>query len=244
MKPFYKKAIPSGRQRGFTIMEIMVATTLFAFTSVALTTLFNYTLKINRRAEALRQATQGIRDFVELIAKEVRNGQIDYGVVDPGQVVEGAPVGPCPIPSSAAYSQSLIGVQNVASSYQTLENKLGVVDINGVQSCFYLGLSSTDDTPVANTVHTGQLYLKKGSSGVPQPVNTPNLTVNYLGFLIRPTCDPYGIYCQDYGNHASKIQPFVTIMANFTTKLPTGEQVNLYYQTTVSTDKYDVPNLP
>lgn len=230
-------------------MEIMVATTLFAFTSVALTTLFNYTLKINRRAEALRQATQGMRDFVEIMVKEVRNGQIDYGIVDPGQQVEGSPVGPCPIPpiangSPVSYSQSLLGIHNVQNSYQQIENKLGIINPDGVQSCFYLGNSRTDSTPVGNTVHTGQLYLQKGSTGIPQPLNTPNFTVNYLAFLIRPLCDPYGIYCKDYGDHASKLQPYVTIIVNFTTKLPTGEQVPLYYQTTVSTDKYDVPNTP
>ena len=59
---------------GFTLMEIVVATTLFAIVFSSLLGLFNYILKINRKSEALRQASQGARDFVEYLVKEIRNG--------------------------------------------------------------------------------------------------------------------------------------------------------------------------
>lgn len=65
-------------QSGFTLMEIVVSTTIFATVLTLMLSLFNYTLKINRRTEALRQVTQGMRNFTEYIVKEVRNGQIDY----------------------------------------------------------------------------------------------------------------------------------------------------------------------
>jgi hypothetical protein len=40
----------------------------------------------------------------------------------------------------------------------------------------------------------------------------------------------------------AKIQPSVTILAKFTASLPTGERVSIFYQTSVSSDKYDLPN--
>ncbi len=222
----------------FTIMEILVATTLFAFTSVALTTLFNYTLKINRRAEALRQSTQDTLNFVELIAKEIRNGQMDYGVSDPGGISVESQNSVCPLPSNAP---SVGG-----SSYTVPDNRLGIVDINGDRWCFYLGDPS--GSYVGQSTYTGQtVALVKMVGGTQEPVqiiNPPNETISYLAFFVQPICDPYVLNCSDYGNVAPKIQPVVTILATFTVKLPTGETVSIPYQTTVSTDRYDVPNSP
>ncbi len=241
------------QQSGFTLMEIIVATTLFAFTTVALTTLFNYVLKINRRAEVLRQGTQSMRDFVELVAKEVRNGQLDYGVSGGTTVL--APVSNCPTPPSSdsgtlTTGQSLSGLQNVRSSYQYSDNRLGVIDTAGDRWCFFLGDENGNYVGVPADINDGArhqgktLMVQKNTGGTAERINPPNTTINYLAFFIRPICDPYVITCQDYGNKAPKIQPFVTIAVNFKVTLPTGETKNIYYQTSVSTDRYDVPNTP
>lgn len=65
-------------QRGFTLMEIVVATTIFASSLTLMMALFNYTLKINRRVDAQRQTAQGTRNFMEFLVREIRNGKIDY----------------------------------------------------------------------------------------------------------------------------------------------------------------------
>jgi type II secretory pathway pseudopilin PulG len=234
MQKFLPK-IKNGKPSAFTIMEILVATTLFAFTSVALTTLFNYTLKINRRAEALRQATQGTLDFVGLLAKEVRNGQIDYGLTDPGGTSE-APNSVCPQPSGSG-----------ASSYTVPDNRLGIVDTNGNRWCFYLSSDSQGDY-VGQQIYAGKtvalVKIDNGTAQSMQILNPPNETISYLAFFIQPICDPYVANCTDYGSAAPKIQPVVTMLATFTIKLPTGETVSIPYQTTISTDRYDVPDSP
>ena len=68
-RPKAAEAVPlAGRsQTGFTLMELIVATTIFAVFSVAVTSLFNYDFRIMRRTEALRQATQGMRNFTDFI---------------------------------------------------------------------------------------------------------------------------------------------------------------------------------
>lgn len=65
-------------QSGFTLVELMISTVLFALVLSSMLVLFNYALKINRKAEAIRQATQGVRNFAEFAVKEIRNGRIDY----------------------------------------------------------------------------------------------------------------------------------------------------------------------
>jgi hypothetical protein len=64
-------------------MEILVSTTIFAVVLTMMLVLFNYTLKINRKVEALRQVSQATRNFTEFLAREIRNGTIDYsGSID------------------------------------------------------------------------------------------------------------------------------------------------------------------
>lgn len=95
---------------GFTLMEIVVATTIFVMTITLMLTLFNYTLKISRQAEALRQLTQGMRNFSEFLVKEIRNGKIDYSTVIAG--------------CSDDYKTAL--------GYTTF---LGLINVNGEREC-------------------------------------------------------------------------------------------------------------
>jgi len=237
---------------GFTLMEIMVSTTIFAIVSVALLSLFNYVLKINRNTEALRQASQGARNFVEFLVKEIRNGQIDYYVAN-GQTysanIDGAPCGP-----PGAEGTNVTG----ARTYAFKENKLGIINTENMQECFYLaddqstyagaGVFSGDadsGKPVKN------LMMMKSGIITAQTLNPPNFHVKKLMFLIRPVCDPYtygpsavpaGPGCADYANNYPKIQPSVTMFIQFEAILPTGETVPIYYQTSVSSNKYDIPS--
>jgi prepilin-type N-terminal cleavage/methylation domain-containing protein len=70
------------RQSGFTLMEVVVATAIFVVVVMALLTLLDYTLKINRRVQALRQVAQGTRNFTETLIRNIRNGEVDYNSPD------------------------------------------------------------------------------------------------------------------------------------------------------------------
>lgn len=98
-------------QRGFTLTEIVVATTIFATVITVMFSLFNYTLKINRRTEALRQASQGVRNFTEFLVKEIRNGKIDY--------------------------QSPPVVSQCSTSYASATKYLALVNVDGERECIY-----------------------------------------------------------------------------------------------------------
>ena len=229
-------------QAGFTIMEIVVATTVFAIVSVALLGLFNNVLKINRRSEALRQSAQGIRDFMEFLVKEVRNGQINYFVSNGTPT---ASLGPCAAPASA-----------VANTYASPDNKLSVINTENIAECFYLAYGAggagsvnsyvgagvfSKNTNVASPNYnpTPVLAIQKYGVSTIYAINPPNMIIDDLAFNVRPLRDPYS---KDASNPYPEVQPFVTILIKARVLLPTGEQVPIVYQTTVSSNKYDIPS--
>lgn len=200
MKQDFKKMIQdSGSKihasRGFTLIEIVVSTTIFATVLTMILVLFNYTLQINRKTEHLRQALQGSRNFMESLVKEIRNGKVDYS---------SSPLGGC----SSTYSNGA-------------NNFVGITNIDQERECFYI--SGTN------------LMLTKATIPA-QVLNPPNFTVTTLKFYVRPTTDPYA------GSPPPRVQPFVTIVAQFQVQLGPGDTpLTIPYQTTVSTDVYDIP---
>jgi prepilin-type N-terminal cleavage/methylation domain-containing protein len=103
-------------QSGFTLVEIMVSTVIFVVTVSLMLSLFNYTLKINRRVQSLRQVAQGTRNFTEFIAREIRNGEIDYNPPDTAHC-------------SGNYSSST-------------NAQLALVNLSGEHVCFYYNTGS------------------------------------------------------------------------------------------------------
>lgn len=241
---------PSKNGAGFTLMEIMVATVIFAIVAVALLSLFNYVLKINRRGEALRQATQDSRDFVEFLVKEVRNGQIDY-FVNSGSALYGprinndAPQAPCRPPLTPG-SPVAVGDN---PTYSTKSNWLGIINTDNVKECFYY--AKADGVTYVDTIGSAPskfdasndggstLAMEKDNISTIQKLNPPNARIDNLMFIVRPQKDPY---TKPAGGSVPKIQPTVVIIIKFVVLLPTGEQVSIYYQTAVSENKYDIPN--
>jgi GxxExxY protein len=232
-------------EKGFTLMEIMVASTIFVIVAVALLSLFNYVLKINRRADALRQASQSTRNFVESLVKEIRNGQVDYFVNGDqfygNNINHGIPQAPCHPPGNPGDA-----VTNVPT-YQTKSNWLGIINTDNVEECFYYakadGHTYVDGIGTSPTVFSSagggvNLAMEKDGVSAVQTLNPPNARVDNLVFLVTPQNDPYS----KVSGSLPKIQPAVEMIIKFVVQLPTGEQVLMYYQTAVSENKYDIPN--
>lgn len=232
------KETKSRSDNGFTIMEIVVATTIFAFVITALLSLFSYTLKINRRTEALRQATQGLRNFMEFVAKEIRNGQIDYYVIRGTTNADDiSPTSPCKHPANSG-----------GDSYNDKENKLGLITDDGIEECIYFakedgsyvdtpGLGAPSNTFTAPAGSSYVLAMQKTGVGGVQILNPSNFKIDSLVFYIRPKKDPFVA-----AGGFAKMQPFVVLIMKARVKLPTGEIQDIYYQTSVSTNRYDLPS--
>ena len=63
---------------GFTIVEALVATAVFALAMTAIVGVFLAVLRVNERARQVRLVEQNARYITEFISREIRNGRIDY----------------------------------------------------------------------------------------------------------------------------------------------------------------------
>lgn len=191
----------NSKNSGFTLAEIIVATTIFVFVVTSVLALFNFVLKINRQVQATRQASQGSRNFTEILSREIRNGVIDYN-----------------------------STQCNSSTYADSQNyNLGIISHTGDKLCFYLDKAS------------GILYLEReiGTEVITESINPEHFTINpaTFNFIVRPSTDPFG------GNNQG-IQPMVTIVAEFEVYKGGANETIIPYQTTISTDVYDIPHAP
>lgn len=102
-------------QSGFTLVEIIVSTAIFAIVIASVLALFNYVLRINSRVQATRQVSQGARIFAEVLSREIRNGRISYDQT---------------------------GTCNPAANYSSQSNQqLALTTYTGEKLCFYLNPS-------------------------------------------------------------------------------------------------------
>lgn len=68
----------STNQKGFTLIEAIVSTTVFAFLVSSVLGVYIATTRLDARTRAQRAVTQNARYILEYMAKEVRNGTISY----------------------------------------------------------------------------------------------------------------------------------------------------------------------
>ncbi|GAC1413094.1 MAG: hypothetical protein NVSMB66_4090 [Candidatus Doudnabacteria bacterium] len=99
-------------QKGFSLIEAIVATALFAVTVLSIIGVYLSTVGINRRTDVIRTASENARYLNTYLTKEIRNGQIDY-------------YGPVKSPCSTTLSPSA--------------NWLAIINSDGDHLCFYLG---------------------------------------------------------------------------------------------------------
>lgn len=198
---------------GFTLMEVVVSVTIFASVVTLMLGLFNQTLRIYRRTDAIRQATQNVRSSMEFLTKEVRNGQVYYGVSKGGVVdFPGGthPLLPCPLAQTSP-SQDVYGGQ---------VEQFALINVNGERACVYW--------------QNENLYIKKEFVADASQINPATVKFKQVSFLVFPGADPYS-------NPSQKAQPSVSISVLAEAQLPSGERYQIPYQTSISTYNYDIP---
>lgn len=66
------------KQQGFTLIEAVVSTAVFAFVVSSILGVYMSTVQLDRKTRAERAVAQNARFIMEYLAKEVRNGSIRY----------------------------------------------------------------------------------------------------------------------------------------------------------------------
>ncbi len=94
---------------GFTVIEAVVATSVFAFVIVSVLGVYLSALQLDKKTRSQRAVAQSARFIMEYLAKEVRNGSINYSSF-PGSI---APADCTP----AAACQDLY-IKNLASEIE------------------------------------------------------------------------------------------------------------------------------
>lgn len=149
------------KEKGFTLIEALVSTFLFAIVMVSAVGIYLSTVQLTRRADSNRLAVQTSRYMEEFISKEVRNGQIDYN-----------------------------GPRNaVCGSFPTngVNYDLAIVNVDGDHECFYLG----DNLGNASSSGTDLWVIKNNLSAVklnPANISFPLFKV-YVSPVTNPYCN-------------------------------------------------------
>ncbi|MEZ4180633.1 MAG: type II secretion system protein [Candidatus Doudnabacteria bacterium] len=191
---------------GFTLIEIIVATTIFVITVSAILVLFGFVLRTNREVQINRKAAQSIRNFTEVLAREIRNGKIYYGTAGTD----------C---ATGNYSQST----NQTLAILTVDGDLLCFSLRTVSSQGQMNLQKITTTgTLEEVINSSSMYIKPGT----------------FRFIIQPETDPY----TQSGGLYPGIQPMVTIAAEFVVE-EGNSSVTIPYQTSISSDVYDIPNL-
>ncbi|MBI4053805.1 MAG: hypothetical protein HY397_00570 [Candidatus Doudnabacteria bacterium] len=72
-----KKILP-GLTPGFTVIEAVVAMAVFTVVFGGITAAFLSVMRINEKARAIRTVEQNVRFVSEFMAREIRNGEVDF----------------------------------------------------------------------------------------------------------------------------------------------------------------------
>lgn len=211
---------------GFTLMEIMVSMTIFASVVTLVLSMFTYTLRLYRRVEAQRQVSQSVRTVMEFLVKEIRNGQVDYGIVN-GVSLDTQIDPHCPLPLSVN-----------ADTYSILDtDQLGLINAIGERECIYW--VHDPDPAKQQDADNNNIFIKKQNVATVSQLNASNVKLLDLRFYVSPLRD---VYTVPASSSLVEQMPVVTIIARVSVTLPTGEKRIIPYQTTVSTYIYDIPS--
>jgi prepilin-type N-terminal cleavage/methylation domain-containing protein len=71
--------LENSRQKGFTLIEAVVASSVFAFLVASVLGVYMSTMQLDRKSKAQRAVVQNARFIMEYLSKEISNGMIDYG---------------------------------------------------------------------------------------------------------------------------------------------------------------------
>lgn len=228
--------------RGFTLMEIMIAVSLFVILIIVLINIYLLALKAQRQTAARQQALSNVRNVMETLARQVRTSEIDYAYAYAGDIDPGI--------SGSEKELALVDPDGSHIAYYVLDNQL-VADTNGVK----YALTSAEDITIVNlnfyiapsTDPFKEEHCNKALPGlndclVPTSCTVDDLKADKSGFCgclsdndcASKFCDPQAHLCLP-----QNVQPRVTIILDFqANKVKVEDRKTVFLQTTVSSRVY------
>jgi prepilin-type N-terminal cleavage/methylation domain-containing protein len=191
--------------RGFTLIEILVSTAIFAIVLSALTAAFVYISQLQRRTNAIRAANDNVRYVSDFLSKEIRNGSL--------LPVSSPSLGPCS--------------DYLATKVQSY-NWLQIVNVNGDQECFYLGTAGSGNNPGSLSLNGPELWIVKQPAGTAsalaaQSLNLSAAQITNLTFTV-----------ENYNPTNPSLQPFVTIQGTVVSNKDPQDVVSVPFETSIT----------
>jgi prepilin-type N-terminal cleavage/methylation domain-containing protein len=198
------------KQRGFTLIEAIVATALFAFVVSSILGTYIAVLRLDTRTRAQRAVADDARFLMDFLAKEIRDGHIDYAAY-PNQLTCKFS---CTDPSFVGTDLHLINQGGEAEHIYYYDITASAVETEPI--C----------TPGENICG---LYITKGTTTA--MLNSSKIKVTRLKFYTYPIGDPFGstLYSE---------QPHVRVVMELVANINARDQVKVNLDSTFSTLYY------
>ena len=199
------------KQKGFTIIEALIATFLFSVTMSSIIGVYLSTIKLHRRANAIRTVTENVRYISESLSKEIRNGNIDWNE---------------PKPASADTACGRTPVVNP-------DYRLAIVNVEGDRICYYLG----DSFGLRSS--TGEYLWMIKNELAPVQLTTSSVKVKHFRVYVYPLTNPYCNDPPDCSSIGSTKQPHVVLTALIESNIDPNNIFSLPLETTINIPVYD-----
>ena len=151
---------------GFTLIEAVVAATIFALVVTSILSTYLFVLRINTRTRAQRAVAQNARFITEFLSKEIRNGHIDYEKY----------LGNVPTTTTSLWLLNQNNeTENIYLADSTSPQNV-LANSSGCQS----GITICD-----------VMILKPGVSGTATTLNSGSVKITNFEFIISPSTNPF-----------------------------------------------------
>jgi prepilin-type N-terminal cleavage/methylation domain-containing protein len=177
------------KSSGFTLMEVMVAMSIFIIVALASLTIYAAILRASQRTTAVTRIQQEAQLIMEVLAKKIRTSRVNYQYY------------------SAIHTDRPMGTQG---NYNEV---IGNPDIGDPEPV--LALTDSSNTDYLFSVHNNSLFIQsKGSTDqywtTEKEIPSQLVGIESLNFLIKPLRYPFDI------NNPPETQPRVTFAITFT----------------------------
>jgi prepilin-type N-terminal cleavage/methylation domain-containing protein len=216
------------KQKGFTLIEVLVALTIFMIFIISITRSYLDIAQSQREANAVREIYSEIRYVYSLIAEEARSKTIDYGC--PRSPESGAAV---------AASNACTGLINTVP-----ENFLPLINADGTERTVFKAEEDSETGEktlfMAKETFTGEAWEPAegyGAGNNYMPIDLKYIRFTGLVFEISPLADPFAdanIACGPV-----QFQPSVSVYSNIEGVQGNVSDFNLDLQTTISSRVYN-----
>lgn len=220
-------------KKGFTLIELLLAITIFMLFIMTATNTFLEIIRAQKSANEVRLMYSEMRNFVDYVSNELREGSVDYFCYKQGFV------------QNLDFKQAaLVRCEDVASLTVESGNNLRTISRDGLTSSIIKFDDENSKVCVKRFRNVdGAWQLEHGyenyssvagddGCGSYKEFGFANLKVKDLQFEILPTQDPSDT--ASYNNLATQIQPMVRMYMEVSSNLE-NVKFDLDYQTLLTT---------